>query len=170
MPLTMQLSVLSPENIFCNSCSTHSCLQKHNRVCHDIRILLTESARVRARLSDLRFQPSEQWVRLGELLELIGLVSAQTNDVTQSLRCIGLPLNETKLRGKIQLIKSYIYCLPEKLLIMVRDRNTEMSFYFLVSLWVNEFYESLGELFFIQPLLRIKTCYYDSTLCQCVLS
>lgn len=42
---------------------------------------------------DLRLQNSQQGVRLGKLLELIGLVSAETNDVTQSLRSIGLPLS-----------------------------------------------------------------------------
>lgn len=41
---------------------------------------------------DLRLQHSQQGVRLGKLLELIGLVSAETNDVTQSLRSVGLPL------------------------------------------------------------------------------
>lgn len=41
----------------------------------------------------LRLQHSQQGVRLGKLLELIGLVSAETNDVTQSLRSVGLPLS-----------------------------------------------------------------------------
>lgn len=55
-----------------------------------------DRVRVRAHLSDLRLQHSQQRVRLWNLLELIGLVPAQTNDVAQSLRCIGLPLWETQ--------------------------------------------------------------------------
>lgn len=50
---------------------------------------------------DLRLQHSQQGVRLGKLLELIGLVSAETNDVTQSLRSVGLPLSWKSTHKKL---------------------------------------------------------------------
>lgn len=53
---------------------------------------------VHVSLSNLRFKHSQQWVRLWNLLELAGLVSAQTNDITQSLRCIWLPLCWAKIK------------------------------------------------------------------------
>lgn len=95
IPFTMQLSVLSPENIFCNSCSTHSCLQEHRQCVTATNILIefvSESVCVCMNMFDSRLEHCQQRIGLRHLLQLIGLVSAQPNDVTQSLRCIGLPL------------------------------------------------------------------------------
>lgn len=67
-------------------------------------------------MCDLRFQHSQQRVRLWQLLQLTGLVSAQTNNVAQSLWCIGLPLwkESNNLWGtcysKCQWINSQLYC------------------------------------------------------------
>lgn len=68
-------------------------------------------SRLGTAIFDLRFQHSQQGVRLGKLLELIGLVSAQTNDVTQSLRSVGLPLSRKSAHKKL----SHEKCLLEAL-------------------------------------------------------
>lgn len=50
---------------------------------------------------DLRLQHSQQGVRLGKLVQLIGLVSAETNDVAQRLRSVGLPLSPKSTHKKL---------------------------------------------------------------------
>ena len=99
-----------------------------------------------AHMSDLRLQHRQQRVRLWSILELIGLVSAQTNDVAQSLRRIGLPLWERKTHVSIQ---------SRGLSIHGSLTDSESMFYTSSSLsgW-NKLYKSLGQLLCIQPLLR----------------
>lgn len=102
---------------------------------------------------DLRLQHGEQGVRLGKLLELIGLVSAETNDVAQSLRSVGLPLPQNRAHGKLSQGKRLSEA-PLLLAVRIRVFSTikKTLFYLFIPLGVNELYESLCKLLLVQPL------------------
>lgn len=105
---------------------------------------------------DLRLQHSQQGVRLRKLLELIGLVSAETDDVTQSLRSVGLPLSRKSTHKKLShgkcLLEALRVPLAARIRVFHQKEEVEMTFYLFIPLRVNELYESLCKLLLVQPL------------------
>ena len=90
----------------------------------------------------LRLQNSKQRVRHGVLLELIGLVSAETNDVTHRLGRIGLSLKNTHTHTH----RAHILCVTDRIRRRWRGFACVCFYvYMVVQLCVSPRHRSLGE-------------------------
>lgn len=173
IPLTIQLSVLSPENIFCNSCSTHSCLQENNGVMsspqHPVKggqayicICQTYDSTTVSKGSGCEI--SWSWLAWSLLKRMMShkvwdaldcLCQRKTTNVNSaSVKCIQESASTVDTMFSIT---DMSYSLIKK--------NTEMPVYLFISVRVDELYESLRKFLFIQPLLRKTSHYSKEYLC-----